>query len=58
MDFLTGPNSKSWKQKVRNGTIKVTMDARSNTFEVTEDNGYDRLDTWRECQEVDCHVKT
>lgn len=45
MGFLTGPTSKSRKQKVRNGTIKVTMDAWSNIFEVTEDNGYDSLDT-------------
>ena len=45
MFFLTGLVSKSRKQKVRNGTIKVTMDSRNNIFEVTEGNGYDSLDT-------------
>jgi len=44
MDFLTGLTSKSRKQKFRNGSIKVTMDAWSNIFEVTDDNGYDSLD--------------
>jgi hypothetical protein len=42
--FLTGPISKSRKQKFRNGTIKVTMDSGNNIFEVTEENGYDNLD--------------
>jgi len=45
MDFLTGPISKSRKQKFRNGTIKITMDAQNNIFSVTEENGYDSLDT-------------
>ena len=34
------------------------MDARNNRYEVTEENGYDSLDTQRECQAADCHVKT
>lgn len=45
MDYLTGYISKSRKQKVRNGTIKVTTDARNNILEVTEENGYNSLDT-------------
>ena len=57
MDFFQRTYNKSRKQKVRNGTIKVTMDTRNNIFEVTEENGYDSFDTKRDCQEVENQVK-
>jgi hypothetical protein len=44
-DFWRRSASKSRKGKALNGTVRAIMEAGKNILEVTEENGYDGLDT-------------